>query len=62
MTTNVKVTAHCDSNTQVAVEICTDGVPVAHLTLQDGESTEQYVYDDRVITVKEVPKIEEPAE
>lgn len=53
MTSTVKVTAHCYAKTK-EVEVKLNGVTVA--TLQDGESQDFYVYDDREISVKEVLK------
>lgn len=52
MTTTVKVTAHCATNKQVEVSVNEK----LELVLQDGESSEIYAYDDRVISVKEVLK------
>ena len=57
MTTSVKVTACCGSTTEVKVLITNGEDGESQLiTLQNGESTEQYVYDDREISVKEVNK------
>lgn len=55
MTTNVVVTAHCADTKEVKVSIHTENTGEAY-TLQDGESGEYVVYDDREITVKEVEK------
>lgn len=48
------MTAHCGSNKQVEVKLNGDTVK----TLQDGESTELYIYDDREVSAKEVIKPE----
>jgi hypothetical protein len=64
MTTTVKVEAHCASSVEVVVEIHDDSlpggvdVPPERLVLQDGESIEPYVYDNRRIVVYERPKTE----
>lgn len=52
MTTTVTVHAHCANTKEVHVTI--SGAP--HVVLQDGEKTDVYAYDDRVIEVKEVTK------
>ena len=54
MTTTVKVTAHCAQNIKVVVTLNSR----ARQILFDGEYAEFYVYDNREITVKEVPKQE----
>lgn len=57
MTTTVSVSAHCDKETtEVKVITRSPGATDETTTLQDGESTDVYAYDDRVITVKEVKK------
>lgn len=56
MTTTVKVTAHCADNTEVHVRISHPKHPSEIKVLQDGESVEVYAYDDRIISVKELPK------
>lgn len=53
MTSTVRVTAHCHKLTK-EVKVHLNQVEVA--TLQDGETQDFYVYDDREITVKEVLK------
>ena len=57
MTTNVKIDAHCSESVEVVVTVSDGGddSPL-ELILQDGESSEQYVYHDRVITVMEREK------
>lgn len=52
MTSTVKVSAHCAHTKEVRVQL--NGVPEA--TLQDGETRDFYVYDERVVTVQEVVK------
>ena len=60
MTTQVKVTACCDANTtKVEVGIYEGGQPVDKTILQDGESAEFTVYDDRKVLVEEVAKTPE---
>lgn len=61
MTTTVKVTAHCGADTEVKFGITK--VPISIelgdvVTLQDGESAEKYVYDDRIAVVFERKKAE----
>ena len=57
MTTIVKIEALCDENTTEVNVIITDATSVVEsYVLQDGESSERYVYDDRVITIKETLK------
>jgi hypothetical protein len=56
MTTTVKVTAHCArETTKVHVKV-KDQNGEEITVLQDGESTEVYAYDDRKVTVSEVPQ------
>lgn len=53
MTTSVKVTAHCSNDKQVRIsKSYPDGVS-PDIVIQNGESNEQVVYDDWVISVKE---------
>ena len=55
MTSTVKVTAHCASTKEVHVEIA--GIKaIEKYTLQDGESKEFYVYDNRIVVVNEFDK------
>ena len=60
MTTTVKVTAHCTSDKEAVVEITGQaGTPPDFKkvnVLQDGESHETYVYDDRRVTAYERKK------
>jgi len=57
MTTSVKVTAHCNPETTlVLITKSNKDSFVEEILLQDTESFEYYVYDDYIITVKEVKK------
>jgi len=61
MTTSVKVTAHCGPNKDVffGIKMLPDDEDTTDFTiLQDGESTEKYVYDERVAVVFERKKEE----
>ncbi len=58
MTTTVKVTAHCNEGFEVRVDVIDDNglVDSASSVIQDGESAEVVVFDDRFVTVREVAK------
>lgn len=57
MTTTVIIKAHCASTKQVLVQIEETGAPSGEsFFLQDGEIAERYVYDARVISVREEMK------
>ncbi len=56
MTTTVKIDAHCAADKEVYVSIHEAGKTVETFTLQDGESTDRVVYDEREIRVRELPK------
>lgn len=56
MTTIVRIGAHLASQKEVVIKVIEGGNIVEEFTLQDGESAERYVYDDREINVKEVVK------
>ncbi len=57
MTTEIIVEARCGEEKEVEIKITDKGEVVEKITLQDGEtSNANYVYDDRVISVKEVEK------
>lgn len=56
MTTNVIVNAHCANDKEVKIRITDTGELAKEITLQDGESIEQVVYDDLVISVWEEEK------
>jgi len=53
MTTTVKIEAHCNFET-TQVQIIETGNPPT--ILQDGESKEVVVYDDRAVIVQEILK------
>ena len=52
MTTTVKVEAHCSSDKEVVITVATDNGD-SEVVLQDKETYENYVYDERVISVRE---------
>lgn len=56
MTTTVKIMAHCSDTIEVQIAVEDEGVQVQNITIQDGEETEVYVYDNRVVLVEEVEK------
>ena len=57
MTTTIKVSAHCDKDTFVVVEIHnSDGKSTS--LMQDGEEQQFYIYDTKKLTVQEVPRKE----
>ena len=58
MTTTVIIKAHCAGTKEVKVAIKDNvtGSSLDDITLQDGETTEHYVYDGREISVIEVTK------
>ena len=56
MTTTVRIDAHLANDKEVSVSILGDSGEIEHFVLQDGESEERHVYDDRIIMVKEVMK------
>jgi hypothetical protein len=57
MTTTVQILAHLASTKEVKVTVHgTAGTVIEEFSLQDGETAERYVYDDRQITVKEADK------
>ena len=58
MTTTVTVQAHCSENTEVVVMLSSND-DVDTTVLQDGQSIERYIYDDRAIVVRERGKAEE---
>jgi hypothetical protein len=61
MTITVKVTAHCAADTEVQFGITTTehafDNPIEVVTLQDGESAEKLVYDNRIAIVQERKKV-----
>ena len=56
MTTAVFVRAHCATNKEVKITISAPDTADEVVTLQDGEKFERSVYDEKVISVKEVLK------
>jgi putative sterol carrier protein len=52
MTSTVKVTAHCATNKEVVISI-DEGATGSTVYLQDGESHEVCVYDEKSVSVKE---------
>jgi hypothetical protein len=65
MTTTVIIQAHCASTKEVVVELVNDDypeMPYEVFSLQDGETAQRVVYDNRQITVREVPKESAPAD
>ena len=55
MTTTVKVEAHCDQNTEVQIAVSNSN-KTETFTLNDKDTFSGYVYDNMVISVREVPK------
>ena len=55
MTTQITVKAHCGPNKQVEISVSTD-ITGEMSIIQDGEVANIHVYDDCVISVKEVVK------
>ena len=53
MTTHVKVLAHCSVEKQVRVQLNEKDELVSEVVMQNGETKDFYVYDSRVISVKE---------
>lgn len=58
MPTTVTIQAHCSDDKEVVIAIHSipRGQFYEKFVLNDGESTERYVYDDRTISVTEVLK------
>lgn len=58
MTSTVKVSAHCASHKQVEVVIydIETGDQYERFMLQDGETADRAVFDQRAITVREIEK------
>jgi len=58
MTTTVKVMAHCDGNkTKVRViEGSRDSAEKTESYLEDGQEQQYVVYDDKYLSVDEIPK------
>jgi len=62
MTSQVKVAAHCADTKEVLVQVfnITDGSLFEQFTLQNGESREVLIYDNRAVTTHE--RLKEEAE
>lgn len=56
MTSVVKVAAHCSDNKEVHVVVSRGDEVVETFVLQNGETKEVYVYDDRVVSTYELLK------
>lgn len=56
MTSKVTVNAHCAESKYVLVSITANGKVLEERALQNGESTEVLIYDDRAVTSREVEK------
>lgn len=61
MTSKVTIEAHCSSSKEVHISVA-GGYTGENRVLQDGESTEFYVYDEREVNVREVEKSETTTE
>lgn len=54
MTTTVKIEAHCSNEKEVEVYVFdAEDKLTEKFILQDGEKAERFVYDDRMISVRE---------
>ncbi len=62
MTSVVSISAHCGDTKEVHVVVTDAGSLVEDFHIANGEKAERYAYDDRVISVKEVVKIDRRAE
>lgn len=56
MTSIAKVAAHCSDNKEVHVVVTRGDDVVETFVLQNGETKEVYVYDDRVVSTYEMLK------
>ena len=55
MTTTITVIAHCDEHTEVQIDVT--GVQSFQRTIIQNKNTESfYVYGDKTVTIKEIPK------
>lgn len=54
MTTKVRVEAHCGEDVRVKITLTGPDVGHEDVYLKDGQSSEEYVYDNREIAVKEI--------
>lgn len=57
MTTMVKVEALCGPDKQVEIRVTDKNNETEIIILQDSEERFCYVYDDRVVSVKEIEKV-----
>lgn len=61
MTSAVNVSAHCASNKEVVVVVTNGGVVVEEYVLQDGETKNLAIWDERAVSsyerLKEVPTV-----
>jgi hypothetical protein len=61
MTSVVTISAHCGDAKEVHVVVTDAGSLVEEFNIANGEKAERYAYDNRVITVKEVVKVDRRA-
>ncbi|MDD3885151.1 MAG: hypothetical protein PHW66_09530 [Gallionella sp.] len=61
MTSTVTISAHCGDAKEVHVVVTEAGSLVEEFNIANGEKAERYAYDDRVIAVREVVKIDRRA-
>ena len=61
MTSIVSISAHCGDMKEVHVVVTDAGSLVEEFNIANGEKAERYAYDNRVITVKEVVKVDRRA-
>ena len=60
MTSTVTIEAHCSDDTVVFVAVANGWKNEEEFTLNDGETAIRNVYDEREITVIEIPRPTEP--
>ena len=53
MTTTVKVIVHCSEGKECVISVDDGFSPKNDLIRQNGEEAEVYVYDDRIISIRE---------
>lgn len=61
MTSTVTISAHCGDAKEVHVVVTDAGSLVEDFHIANGEKAERYAYDDRVIAVREVVKVDRRA-
>lgn len=61
MTSTVTISAHCGDAKEVHVVVADAGSLVEEFNIANGEKAERYAYDDRVIAVREVVKVDRRA-